>query len=104
MPETRQIKKLYRSEKERILGGVCGGIAEYLGVDPSVVRLTWVFFTLIILGIGFTFGLGLLLGGVGITIYLVAWAIVPDNTTQKKVIIKQWAKSDSKALRDFFKD
>ncbi|NSW76672.1 MAG: PspC domain-containing protein, partial [Candidatus Atribacteria bacterium] len=33
------MKRLYRSRKERILGGVCGGIAEYLETDPAIVRL-----------------------------------------------------------------
>ena len=36
-----EIHRLYRSGKDRILGGVCGGIAEYLGVDPVIIRLLW---------------------------------------------------------------
>ena len=32
-------KKLYRSRRNRIIGGVCGGLAEYLGMDPTVVRV-----------------------------------------------------------------
>lgn len=35
-------KKLYRSRKDRMLGGVCGGIAGYFGVDPTWIRLAWV--------------------------------------------------------------
>ena len=34
-----EIKRLYRSRKERMIGGVCGGLGEYLGVDATVVRL-----------------------------------------------------------------
>ncbi len=59
-------KRLYRSKKERILGGVCGGIAEYLDTDPTVVRLIWVlliFFSM---------------GGV-ILAYLIAWLIIPEK-------------------------
>jgi phage shock protein C len=39
-------KKLYRSKKNKIIGGVCGGIAEYFNVDPTIVRLLWLFLTL----------------------------------------------------------
>lgn len=54
---------LYRSQRERLIGGVCGGIGEYLRVDPALVR---VFFVLL----AFTTGIGWLL-------YLILWAAVP---------------------------
>ena len=57
-------KRLYRSRKERMLGGVCGGIAEYFDVDPTLVRLAWVLFTFA--------------GGAGIVAYIIAWIIVPE--------------------------
>lgn len=56
-------KKLYRSDKERMLAGICGGLAEYFGVDPTWIRLFFVLFAL--------------LGGVAILVYLVMWVIVP---------------------------
>jgi phage shock protein PspC (stress-responsive transcriptional regulator) len=56
-------KRLYRSDKDRIIGGVCGGIAEYLNTDPTLIRLIW--------------ALGSLVWGVGIIAYLVAWIIIP---------------------------
>jgi phage shock protein PspC (stress-responsive transcriptional regulator) len=62
-------KRLYRSGKEKILGGVCGGIAEYFNVDPTLVRLLWVFFIL-------AFGTGLLA-------YIIAWIIIPRNPNHK---------------------
>ena len=62
-------KRLYRSSKERILGGVCGGIAEYLNVDPTLVRLFWVLFTLA--------------AGSGLLVYILAWLIIPRNPNQK---------------------
>jgi phage shock protein C len=46
-----------------MLGGVCGGIAEYLDTDPIIIRLLWVFLTL-------AYGLGILF-------YLLAWVIIP---------------------------
>ena len=36
-------KKLYRSRSNRILFGLCGGLGEYLGVDPVIIRLVWLF-------------------------------------------------------------
>lgn len=56
-------KRLYRSTKDKILGGVCGGVAEYFDVDPTIVRLIWILLTL-------AWGAGLLL-------YIIAWIIVP---------------------------
>jgi phage shock protein C len=64
-----QVKRLYRSGKDRMLGGVCGGLAEYLNVDPTLVRLAWVLFTL-------AFGSGLLA-------YIIAWLIIPRNPAHK---------------------
>lgn len=64
------MKRLYRSGKGRILGGVCGGIGEYLGVDPVIIRLIWVIFTL-------TYGAGILA-------YIIAWIIIPRNPGDAK--------------------
>lgn len=58
-------KKLYRSQKNRMIAGVCGGIAEYLDVDPTLVRLAWVLVTFA--------------GGAGLLAYLIAWIIVPEE-------------------------
>lgn len=58
-------KKLYRSEKNKIIAGICGGIGEYLDVDPVIVRLVWVLLCL--------------LWGAGIILYIVAWFIVPKR-------------------------
>ena len=63
------VKKLYRSGKNRILGGVCGGMAEYFDMDPTVVRLLWILF--------------ILLFGTGILFYLIAWIVIPKNPKQK---------------------
>lgn len=60
------VKKLRRSKKNRIIAGVCGGIGEYLGIDPTVVRLCFILFTL--------------LTGVvpGLVFYCIAWSIIPE--------------------------
>lgn len=39
--------KLYRSEKDRLIAGVCGGLGEYLGVDSNAVRLVWILGTVL---------------------------------------------------------
>ncbi|MCK5234052.1 MAG: PspC domain-containing protein [Candidatus Aenigmarchaeota archaeon] len=65
-PETR---RLYRSGKDKILGGVCGGIAEYLNVDPVLIRLLWVG--------------AILMGGSGLLLYIIAWIIIPPNPEHK---------------------
>jgi|SRR5579862_1057957 phage shock protein C len=59
-------KRLARSAVDSKIGGVCGGLAEYLGVDPTVVRLAWAV-------------LAVVPGGVvgGIVAYVVAWIIIP---------------------------
>jgi len=59
-------KKLMRSQIDRKIAGVCGGIAEYFGIDSTIVRLVWVL--AIILPIPF------LLAFIG---YLAAWLIIP---------------------------
>ena len=58
-------KRLYKSRSERMIDGVCGGLAEFFGVDVTLVRITWVLLTL--------------LGGSGIILYLVAMFIIPVN-------------------------
>ncbi|MBI4896261.1 MAG: PspC domain-containing protein [Candidatus Aenigmarchaeota archaeon] len=59
------VKKLYRSGKNKIIGGVCGGLGEFFGIDPTVVRLLWCVLALVY--------------GVGILFYILAWVIVPRN-------------------------
>ena len=57
-------KKLYKSSVNRMLCGVCGRIAEYFNIDPTLVRLVWVIITL--------------MGGAGILAYIIAAIIIPD--------------------------
>jgi phage shock protein C len=59
-------KRLERSKTDRVFAGVCGGIAKYLDIDPTIIRLIWVVFTV------FSVGTGLLL-------YLIGIIIIPDE-------------------------
>ena len=59
-------KRLYKSNNSKMIDGVCGGIAEYFNMDPTLVRLGWVLFCA--------------LGGSGIIAYIIAAIIIPRNT------------------------
>lgn len=56
-------KKLYRSAKEKIIAGVCGGFGEYFEIDATVIRLVFVLLTFA--------------GGIGILAYILSWIIMP---------------------------
>lgn len=57
-------RRLQRSRKEKVIAGVCGGLAEYFGIDPVIPRLVWVF-----LALGY---------GLGILAYLICWIVIPQ--------------------------
>ncbi len=59
-------KRLYKKEDGKKIAGVCGGIAEYLNVDPTWIRLAWTLFCLA--------------GGSGILVYIVAAIIMPNES------------------------
>lgn len=58
-----ECRKLYKS-KNHMLCGVCGGIGEYFNIDPTVIRLLWIIFSV--------------LGGSGIIAYIIAAIIIPE--------------------------
>lgn len=58
-------KRLYKSSTDKKVCGVCGGITSYFDVDPTVIRLIWVIFTLA--------------GGSGLIAYIIAAIIMPDE-------------------------
>ncbi len=64
-------KRLYRSRKEKVIAGVCGGLAEYFKVDPVIIR---VLFVILLLPGGFP----------GFIPYIVMWVIVPLEPTGSK--------------------
>lgn len=57
-------KKLYRDPRNGMLAGVCAGIAEYFNMDPTIIRLAWVLFSL--------------LGGSGVLGYIIAAIVIPE--------------------------
>jgi phage shock protein C len=62
MVET-SVRRIYRSRDDRVIGGVAGGIASYLGVDPVLIRISFV---------------ALAFAVVGIPMYIIGWVIIPE--------------------------
>ncbi len=58
-------KKLYRSNKDKMLGGVAGGLADYFAIDPTLVRIIFV--------------VSLFAGGAGVLAYIILWIVVPEE-------------------------
>ena len=80
---------LSRSSDNKIIGGVCGGIAEHFSFDPAIIRILWIVFTIFV-------------NGVGVLLYLIAWVAIParedvsfDKGSSKKVKAKSAAKKSS---------
>ena len=61
-------KKLYRVNEGKMLAGVCGGIAEYFNIDPTIIRLGWVLVSF--------------MGGCGILAYIIALIVMPEKPVQ----------------------
>ena len=59
-------RRLYRSRTDSVIGGVAGGVAEYLDVDPSIVRIVWAV-------------LAIVTGGIFFVLYIVMWIVVPET-------------------------
>ncbi|MBR2027325.1 MAG: PspC domain-containing protein [Alistipes sp.] len=59
------VKRLYRSKSNRIIGGVCGGLAEYLNIDANALRVITALLTFVM--------------GMSLWVYLLAWLIIPEE-------------------------
>ena len=57
------VKRLMRSSRDKKLGGVCAGLAEYFDVDPTLIRVVWL--------------IALFCGGVGLLLYIILWIVLP---------------------------
>jgi phage shock protein C len=65
IPQAPKQNKLYRSEDNKVLGGVAGGLGEYFDIDPVIARIIFIL---------------LILNGVGVILYLILWAIIPTKS------------------------
>ncbi len=59
------MKRLYRSNDNRLIAGVCGGIGEYFDIDPVIIRLL----SLLLVAVG----------GAGVFAYIIAWVVIPSR-------------------------
>lgn len=79
-------KKLHRSQTDKIIAGIAGGLGEYFEVDPTIVRLIFVLITI--------------LGGSGVLLYLILWVLIPKSLEGKMVIDKDRVKEVVGEIRD----
>lgn len=80
--KTSEFQGLYRSETNRVIAGVAGGLGEYFNLDATIIRILFVLLTVF--------------GGSGLVIYIVLWLIIPEKNSRPK---------DSKdAIRDNIED
>lgn len=64
--------KLFRSEKNVVIGGVCGGLGEYFDIDPVILRVI--------------FAVLAIFGGGGLLLYLLLWIVIPSKTSSKDYV------------------
>lgn len=62
-------RRIYLSDTNKKIGGVCGGLGEYFGIDPTVIRIIWL--------------LSILLEGIGLLAYFIAWIAMPRRRSCK---------------------
>ncbi len=80
-------RRLYRSRKNSMIAGVCGGLGVYLNIDPTLVRL---FFIL----------LGVVGNGIGLFIYILLWIILPSEDEEQEVSFEDTVRSSSTEIAD----
>lgn len=79
-------KSLHRSQADKIIAGVCGGLAEYFDIDSTIIRLLFI--------------LVVALGGSGVFLYLILWLIMPKSPKEPAVITEERAKEFVGELKD----
>lgn len=67
------VKRLMRSSRDKKIGGVCAGLAEYFDLDPTIVRVVWL--------------LAILFGGTGLLVYLILWIVLPQAPLTNAVTV-----------------
>ena len=82
-------EKLYRSTKKKVIGGVCGGLGEYLILDPVLIRIVFVLLAIF--------------NGVGVLVYLIMWVVIPaDKDVRPEVNFKKSEKETPKPEGETF--
>lgn len=70
-----EVKRLYRSREERWLAGICGGLGNYFSSDPTVIRVLFVLFSLVI--------------GGGIIAYIILWIVIPLEPEEAEDVLSE---------------
>lgn len=76
-------KRLYRIVNGKVIGGVAGGLAEFFGIDPTIVRILFILLTI--------------MGGGGILIYIILWIVVPEKYNVYPPFTTSYARSETTA-------
>lgn len=66
-PDNNTPRYLFRSEHDRVIVGVCGGFGEFFGIDPVIIRILFILFTIF--------------GGSGVVIYIICWLAIPSESS-----------------------
>ncbi len=66
-----QPRRLERNPDDKVIAGVASGVADFFGLDPTVVRVIW--------------ALTILLGGLGLIVYIILWIVVPEGESDRTV-------------------
>jgi phage shock protein C len=74
------MKRLYRKRTDRMLAGVCAGLADYLNIDPTIVRI--IFVVLVFAGLG------------GVLVYLILWLITPEEPLADETTVDVQSKKE----------
>ena len=80
---TTDVKRLYRSQEDRMIAGVCGGLGEYLSIDATIIRLIFV--------------ITALWGGAGLIVYLVMMLVVPEEPSLSEPVEPEQAADEGES-------
>lgn len=86
----KSYRRMYRDPDNRVLGGVCGGLGAYTGLDPIIFRLA--------------FALALLAYGTGTLVYILMWIIIPEAKTTAQKLEMQGKKVDVSSIENAVKN
>ncbi len=64
-------RRLQRNPDDKVIAGVASGVADFFGLDPTIVRVVWT--------------LTILLGGLGVIVYIILWIVVPEGDSDRTV-------------------
>lgn len=85
-PESNSSRsRLYRSETNKVIAGVCGGLGDYFNIDPTIIRILFVIITIF--------------GGSGILIYIILWLVIPSESSVRQISTEQ-LKINAREMKD----